>query len=102
VEGLDFTQKPVKPTINTALEDRAYRAFDVLVAEELPAFITHQYIQIVSASITARVTGALSPQLRESSDGLAEVFCLTDPSRQDNPIVFASEGTEDSPSLPRS
>ena len=93
VEGLQFTQKPVKPTINTFLEDRAARAFDVLVTEELPAFVTHEYIQIVSASITARVTGALSPRLRELSDGLAEVFCLTDPSRPDNPIVFASEGT---------
>ncbi|KAK5213431.1 hypothetical protein LTR72_000287 [Exophiala xenobiotica] len=91
VEGYDFTQKVVKPTINTALEDRAHRAFDALVTEELPAFITHQYIQIVSASITARITGALSPHLREASDGLAEVFCLTDPSRPDNPIVFASE-----------
>lgn len=92
VEGLEFTQKPVKLTINTTLEDRAYRAFEVLVNEELPAFITHQYIQIVSASVTARITGALSPRLREASDGLAEVFCLTDPSRPDNPIVFASEG----------
>ncbi|KIX01553.1 uncharacterized protein Z518_09279 [Rhinocladiella mackenziei CBS 650.93] len=91
VEGLEFTQKPVKPTINVALEDRARKAFDVLVTEELPAFITHQYIQIVSVSVAARVTGSLSPQLREASDGLAEVFCLTDPSRPDNPIVFASE-----------
>jgi len=92
VEGLEFTQKPVKLTINTFLEERARKAFDVLVTEELPAFITHHYIQIVSASIIARVTGVLSPQLREASDGLAEVFCLTDPSRSDNPIVFASEG----------
>ncbi|KAL2444636.1 hypothetical protein ABEF95_017134 [Exophiala dermatitidis] len=91
VEGLDFTQKPIKPTINTSLEERAYKAFDVLVNEELPAYITHQYIQIVSASITARVTGSLSQELREASDGLAEVFCLTDPARHDNPIVFASE-----------
>lgn len=27
------------------------------------------------------------------SEGLAETFCLTDPSRRDNPIIFASEGT---------
>lgn len=96
VEGLDFTQTPVKLTINTFLEERARKAFDVLVTEELPAFITHQYIQIVSASIVARVTGALTPDLRDASDGLAEVFCLTDPSRQDNPIVFASEGVSSS------
>ena len=92
VEGLEFTQGPLKPTLNQALEARVDAAFDALAREELPAFITHQYIQIVSASITARITGSLSPHLRDASEGLAEVFCLTDPSRQDNPIVFASEG----------
>ena len=91
VDGLEFTQQPVQSTVNQALEARANAAFDVLAKEELPAFITHQYIQIVSASITARITGALSAQLREASEGLAEVFCLTDPSKDDNPIVFASE-----------
>ncbi|KAJ9615748.1 hypothetical protein H2200_001825 [Cladophialophora chaetospira] len=91
VEGYEFTQRPVKPTINTALEQRAKAAFDILATEELSAFITHQYIQIVSNTITARITGSLAPGLREASDGLAEVFCLTDPSRKDNPIVFASE-----------
>ena len=92
VEGLEFTQSPIKPTLNHALETRANAAFDILARDELPAFITHQYIQIVSASIVARITGSLSPHLREASEGLAEVFCLTDPSRKDNPIVFASEG----------
>jgi hypothetical protein len=92
VEGYEFTQKAVKLTINTGLEERARAAFDVLATEELPAYITHQYIQVVSNTINARITGSLSPGLRDASDGLAEVFCLTDPSRQDNPIVFASEG----------
>ncbi|KIW65636.1 hypothetical protein PV04_07878 [Phialophora macrospora] len=91
VEGFEFTHRPVKPTINIALEERAKAAFEVLATEELPAFVTHQYIQVVSTTITARITGALSPGLREASDGLAEVFCVTDPSRPDNPIVFASE-----------
>jgi hypothetical protein len=92
VEGLDFTQQPVQATVNPTLVARAESAFDALVREELPAFICHQYIQVVSASIAARITGSLSPHLREASEGLAEVFCLTDPSRADNPIVFASEG----------
>ena len=83
----------MKPTINTALEERAKAAFDVLASVELPAFITHQYLQVVSSTIIARITGSLSAGLRDASDGLAEVFCLTDPSRHDNPIVFASEGT---------
>ena len=61
--------------------------------DDLPAYITYMYIQIVSASISQRISGVLAPHLREASEGLAEVFCLTDPSRPDNPIVFASEGT---------
>jgi len=92
VEELGFTRQRVKPTVNSALEARANSTFDALVKEELPAFITHQYIQIVSQSISARITGSLAPHLRDASEGLAEVFCLTDPARQDNPIVFASEG----------
>lgn len=99
VPGLDFTKGIVQPTTNGVLLKRATDAFDYLVREELPAYITHEYIQIVSASITARISGMLAPHLREASEGLAEVFCLTDPSRPDNPIVFASEGMIDPPTV---
>lgn len=91
IEGLEFTKQTVTPTGNAELEARADAAFHVLVQEELPAYVTHHYLQIVSESIKSRVTGSLAPHLREASEGLAEVFCLTDPSRPDNPIVFASE-----------
>ncbi|MCJ1287479.1 hypothetical protein MMC26_006831 [Xylographa opegraphella] len=91
INGYEFTEHPARSTVNTILEDKASKAFDVLVSEDLPAYITHQYVQIVSQSITRRVTGTLAPHLREASEGLAEVFCLTDPSRPDNPIIFASE-----------
>lgn len=92
IEGYEFTSHPARATVNSALEDKAAQAFDVLVREDLPAYITHIYIQVVSLSITRRITGTLPPHLREASEGLAEVFCLSDPSRPDNPIVFASEG----------
>lgn len=88
-----FTLLPPAPTSNAALEAKARNAFDALVNQELPAYITHLYIQLVSTRITKRITGTLAPHLRETSEGLAEVFCLTDPSRPDNPIVFSSEGT---------
>jgi hypothetical protein len=91
IDGVEFTKKTVEPFMSKELETRAQAAFDALVKEELPAFITHQYIQIVSQSISSRITGMIAPHLREASEGLAEVFCLTDPSRPDNPIVFASE-----------
>lgn len=92
ISGHDFTTNPAKSTVNSALEEKAAQAFDVLVRDDLPAYITQLYIQIVSLSIARRITGTLAPHLREASEGLAEVFCLTDPSRPDNPIVFTSEG----------
>ncbi|KAF2692012.1 hypothetical protein K458DRAFT_398373 [Lentithecium fluviatile CBS 122367] len=91
IEGYGFTDTPARSTVNAVLEDKARQAFDVLVREDLPAFITHVYIQLVSVSIQKRVTGNLPPMLREASEGLAEVFCLSDPSRTDNPLIFASE-----------
>ncbi|KAK0619308.1 hypothetical protein B0T14DRAFT_584760 [Immersiella caudata] len=91
LEGLDFSQSPAELTANKALQDKADQAFEELVREELPAFITHTWIRIASLSIKKRITGTLSTHLRQMSEGLAEVFCLTDPTREDNPIVFASE-----------
>ena len=90
--NLAFTHESPQPSKNTALEEKAAKAFDVLVREDLPAFITHRYVNIVSVSIQRRITGTMAPHLREASEGLAEVFCLTDYSRPDNPIVFSSEG----------
>lgn len=92
IKGYDFTANLGQATANSELEDKAASAFKILTHEDLPAFITHMYVQIVSMSISQRITGTLAPHLREASEGLAEVFCLTDPLRPDNPIVFASEG----------
>ena len=93
IDGHAFTSEPPRKIQNSSLEEKASLAFDVLVNDDLPAYIAHTYIQIVSLSITKRITGTLAPHLREASEGLAEVFCLTDPSRPDNPIVFSSEGS---------
>ena len=92
MSGHDFAGKTPNPTRNPSLDGYAAMAFDALVQEDLPAFITHLYVSVVSVSISKRIIGSLPPHLREASEGLAEVFCLTDPSRKDNPIVFASEG----------
>ena len=92
IPSLEFTETQARPTVNGVLEEKAEKAFSILVRDDLPAFITHIFTQVVSVSISKRVTGTLPPILREASEGLAEVFCLTDPSRKDNPIIFASEG----------
>ncbi|SMQ49792.1 unnamed protein product [Zymoseptoria tritici ST99CH_1A5] len=91
IKGHDFTEQSSKPTKNTILQEKAKRAFAVLVQEDLPAFVAHTWTHMVSVSAQRRITGTLAPHLREASEGLAEVFCLTDPSRTDNPIIFASE-----------
>lgn len=92
IDGHEFADQKAESTINSVLERKADQAFEKLVRDDLPAYITHTFISVVSLSIQRRITGTLAPHLRESSEGLAEVFCLTDPSRPDNPIVFASEG----------
>lgn len=97
IDGLEFSQNHARSTVNASLEEKANQAFDVLVRDDLPAFITHVYTQVVSVNINRRVTGNMPLMLREASEGLAEVFCLTDPSRTDNPIIFASEGMQVQP-----
>ena len=92
IDGLDFTVGRAQLIADQAVREKADKAFEVLLNEDLPAFITQTYIQTVSLTIKRRIANTLPSQLREQSEGLAEVFCLTDPSRPDNPIVFASEG----------
>lgn len=92
VPGFDGSNEIAPHTVNTALEQKANLAFEALVKDDLPAYITHAWTSTVSSAIARRISGTLPIHLRETSEGLAEVFCLTDPSRPDNPIVFASEG----------
>ncbi|KAK5627289.1 hypothetical protein RRF57_003004 [Xylaria bambusicola] len=84
---------PLTKTISKLLIGKANETFMVLVQEELPAYVTHIWARIVKLTIKQRVKSTLPPLLFELSEGLAEVFCLTDPSRDDHPILFASEGT---------
>ena len=77
VQGLDFTSLQATLTMNVELEEKAAQAFNVLVTEDLPTYITHIYTQVVGLSVSGRITGTLPLDLRERSEGLAEVFCLT-------------------------
>ncbi|KAJ5669491.1 hypothetical protein N7462_010561 [Penicillium macrosclerotiorum] len=88
--GIETAQKPVGFTTNSALEVRVQDALNALTGEELPAFITSTCINITSKVVEERVRGTLPDKFQGMSDALAEVFCLTDPSRPDNPIIFAS------------
>lgn len=88
--GYEFTNRLLQsqPTVNTELQAKAQTAFELMARDDLPMYITHTWIRTVSSCIKHRIIG--TPP-RHEYEGLAEVFCLTDPWRHDNPIVFMSE-----------
>lgn len=90
--GIKNAKNPIGTTAHAALEARVQDALNALAAEELPAFITSTCINITSKIVEERVRGTLPEKFKGTSEALAEVFCLTDPSRPDNPIIFASGG----------
>ncbi len=73
-------------------KDYAARELAVLCSEALPAFITYTCVGVVTDCVTRDITGQRVPVMQDLVGNLAEVFCLTDPSVDDNPIIFASEG----------
>jgi hypothetical protein len=91
VEGRPFTEDRIEETVYPHLEELAKRAFDELVAEDFPAYICSIWIPIIAATVHQRINGALPDSLKQASEGLAEVFCLTDPRQKDDPIVLASK-----------
>ncbi|KAJ6110552.1 hypothetical protein N7486_002787 [Penicillium sp. IBT 16267x] len=91
IQIVQQSSEAVGITANKALEQRVEDGLRALTAEELPAFITSRCITITSKIVEERVRGTLPMKFRDTSNALAEVFCLTDPTRPDNPIIFASE-----------
>ncbi|CAL3962791.1 unnamed protein product [Diplocarpon coronariae] len=75
-------------------EDYAEREMLLLCSEALPAFVTHILVGVVTDCVSRDMAGHGIPILRDLIGNLAEVFCLTDPSVHDNPIIFASEAGE--------
>ena len=78
-------------SIDPRFESRLRRSFESLVNEALPAFITNSLTKVVTESMVREITGTGMPYMRDLVGGLAEVFCLADPSIKDCPIVYASE-----------
>ncbi|PNS19835.1 Phototropin-2 [Sphaceloma murrayae] len=83
------------PTVAASLDEsfhhRTQGTIDELVGEALPGFITHRLVQIVTDTLVKEITGQGTPLMREMIPSLAEVYCVSDPSLPDNPIVYASE-----------
>lgn len=90
--GLAASMAAPELTRNESLRQNTAAALEALARDDLPAYITHVWTEIVEVSLKRKITGAMPAHLQNLSEGLAEVFCISDPSRPDNPIVFASEG----------
>lgn len=77
--------------LDTKFESRAQRVEEKLINDGLPAYITHRLVQLVTECLVKEITGNNAPIMQEMVHGLAEVYCMTDPSLPDNPIVYASD-----------
>lgn len=78
--------------VDTEFDSISRKAVEELVSEALPAYVTYRMVNVVTEVLVKEITGNNTPLMREMVKGLAEVYCITDPSLPDNPIVFASEG----------
>lgn len=78
--------------LDVRFDDYAAKELSLLVKEALPAWVTHNLTNIVIECVAKDITGHGMPALQDLVGNLAEVFCLTDPSVHDNPIIYASEG----------
>lgn len=79
-------------SLDPGFEQLSQRALEELVAEALPAYVTFIVVDVVTELLNKEIVGKTTPVMRELVHGLAEVYCLSDPTQEGNPIVFASEG----------
>ncbi|KAF1994624.1 hypothetical protein P154DRAFT_548979 [Amniculicola lignicola CBS 123094] len=77
--------------LDAKFEHLAQQISEELVTDALPAYITYRMVSVVTECLVKEVTGSNTPLMREMVQGLAEVYCMSDPSLPDNPICFASD-----------
>jgi len=78
--------------LDPSFEGKAKSSIEDLLNDALPGYITHRITELVTDLLQSEITGQATPAMKQMVSGLAEVYCLTDPSTPDNPIVYASDG----------
>ena len=86
------SSKSEAAVVDAKFETFSKRSLEELVNDALPAYVTYRMVSVVTECLVKEITGNNTPLMRDLVQGLAEVYCLSDPSLPDNPIVFASEG----------
>lgn len=87
-----WPSKTTAATLDPRFEHLTQRTLDELITEALPAYITLNIVDVVTDLLNKEIVGRNTPVMRELVHGLAEVYCLSDPTQEGNPIVFASDG----------
>ncbi|KAI9700211.1 MAG: hypothetical protein M1820_006879 [Bogoriella megaspora] len=87
--GMDITHNAAY--LDSKFESRSKKIEEALIDEAFPSYITYRLVQLVTECLVKEITGNNAPIMREMINGLAEVYCLSDPSVPDNPLVYASE-----------
>ena len=90
-EGAASNAPSAAATLNKAFEEASTSSFKSLVGTALPMYITYCLVKIVTECLINEITGRQTPSMRNLVGGLSEVFCITDPKQEDNPIIYASE-----------
>ncbi|CAK3957028.1 K+-channel ERG [Lecanosticta acicola] len=84
-------QPAAAATLDAAFETKTREILDGLLGDALPAYLTHCLVLLVTDTLVKEITGTSSPIMHALVPSLAEVYCISDPHREDNPIVYASE-----------
>jgi PAS domain S-box-containing protein len=90
--GSDSAPSTPAAFLDSKFESRSRRAEEKLISDALPGYITRRLVQLVTECLVKEITGNNAPIMQEMVHGLAEVYCMTDPSLPDNPIVYSSAG----------
>lgn len=78
-------------TLEPRFESQMKMELDVLTNLVLPAFVINCLVDVVTEMAETEMAGD-NDYSRDYLGELGEVFCLTDPKLEDNPIIYASEG----------
>ena len=81
----------VAATLDKAFEEASNASFEALVGTALPMYVTYQLVKLVTECLVNEISGRQTALMRNLVGGLSEVFCITDPNQDDNPIIYASE-----------
>ena len=85
-------QPYIAATLDDEFDERSRQTAEDLVEEVLPKYLTNRLVNFVTETLVKEIMGTNAPYVKDLVPSLAEVYCITDPSLPDNPIVYASEG----------